>query len=61
MVSNVLNFAHPLSKFCLTPCIADLPTFYEIKAEDLPPFGKKTQKIFMLEQDSNILSAGDTE
>ena len=22
--------------------MADLPTFYEIKAEDLPPFGKKS-------------------
>ena len=39
----------------------DLPTFYEIKAEDLPPFGKKTQMIFMLGKYSDILSAGDTE
>ena len=39
---------------------ADLPTFYEIKAEDLP-FGKKTRKIFMLGKLSDILSAGDTE
>ena len=28
---------------------------------DLPPFGKKTRKIFMLGKYSNILSAGDTE
>ena len=27
---------------------ADLPTFYEIMAEDLPSFGKKTWKIFVL-------------
>ena len=39
----------------------DLPTFYEIKAEDLLPFGKKTWKIFMLRKYSDILSAGDTE
>ena len=25
---------------------ADLPTFYEIKAEDLPPFGRKTGRFF---------------
>ena len=41
--------------------LADLPTFYEIKAEDLPPFGKKTRKIFMLGKYSDILFAGDTE
>ena len=40
---------------------ADLPTFYEIKAEDLPPFGQKTRKIFMLGKYSDILSADDTE
>ena len=39
----------------------DLPTFYETKAEDLPPFGKKTRKIFLLGKYSDILSAGDTE
>ena len=38
---------------------ADIPTFYEIKAEDLPPFGKKTRKIFMLGKYSNILSVDD--
>ena len=27
----------------------DLPTFYEIKAEDLPPFGKITRKILCWE------------
>ena len=35
---------------------ADLPTFHEIKAKDLPPFGKKTRKIFMLGKYSDILS-----
>ena len=33
---------------------ADLPTFYEIKAEDFPPFGKKTRKIFLLGKYSDI-------
>ena len=28
--------------------ILDLPTFYEIKADNLPPLGKNTRKIFML-------------
>ena len=28
--------------------ITDLPTFYAIKAEDLPPFNKKMRKIFVL-------------
>ena len=32
----------------------DLPTFFEIKAEDLPPFGKKTRKIFLLGKYSDI-------
>ena len=32
----------------------DLPTCYEIKAEDLPPFGKKTRKIFLLGKYSDI-------
>ena len=41
--------------------VSDLPTFYEIKAEDLPPFGKKPQKIFMLGKFNDILSDGDTE
>ena len=41
--------------------MADLPTVYKIKAEDLPLFGKKTWKIFMLGKFSDILSAGDTE
>ena len=41
--------------------IADLPTFYEIKAEDILPFGKKTWKICMLGKCSKVLSAGDTE
>ena len=40
---------------------SELPTFYEIKAEDLPPFGENPRKIFMLEKNSDILSAGDTE
>ena len=39
----------------------DLPTFYEIEAEDLPPFGKKTRKFIMIRKYSDILSAGDTE
>ena len=39
----------------------DLPTFYEIMADDLPPFGKKTWKIFILRKNSDILSVGDTE
>ena len=26
--------------------MADLPTFYEIKAEDLPPFGKKVEDFY---------------
>ena len=30
--------------FCFT--CSDLPTFYEIKAEDLPPFGKKRKRRF---------------
>ena len=34
--------------------LAELPTFYEIKAEDLPPFGKKTRKIFLLGKYSDI-------
>ena len=38
-----------------------LPTYYEMKAEDLPPFGKKMRKIFMLGKFSDIWSAGDTE
>ena len=44
-----------------TGMITDLPTFYEIKAEDLPPFGKKTRKIFCSENIEIFLSAGDTE
>ena len=32
----------------------DLETFYGIKAEDLPPFGKKPRKIFMLGKLSDI-------
>ena len=36
-------------------------SFYEIKAEDLPPFGKKTRKIFMLRKYNDIWSAVDTE
>ena len=32
----------------------DLPTFYQIKAEDLPLFGKKTRKIFLLGKYSDI-------
>ena len=39
--------------------LINFPTFYEIKAEVLPPFGEKTRKIFMLEKNSNLLSAGD--
>ena len=31
----------------------DLPTFYEIKAEDLPPFGKKAED-FKFEKYSDI-------
>ena len=38
---------------------ADLPTFYEINAEDLVPFGKKSRKIFMLRKFTDILSTGD--
>ena len=26
--------------------LTDLPTFYEIKAEDLPPFGKKAEDCY---------------
>ena len=40
---------------------ADPPTFYEIKAGDLPLFAKKARKIFMLGKYSDIFSAGDTE
>ena len=39
----------------------DLPTFYEIKAEDLPPFGKKSGRFFCSENIAIFLSAGDTE
>ena len=41
--------------------LTDLPTFYEIKVEDLPHFGTKKRKIFMLEKYIDILFAGDTE
>ena len=37
--------------------VADLPTCYEIQAEDLPPFGKTTRKIFMSGKYCDILSA----
>ena len=30
----------------MTCIVADLPTCYEIKAEDLPPFGKKNAEDF---------------
>ena len=40
---------------------ADSPTFYEIKAEDLPPFGKKRGRLFCSENIAIFLSAGDTE
>ena len=33
---------------------SDLPTFYEIKVEDLPPSGKKAQNIFFLGKYSDI-------
>ena len=36
--------------------IPDLPTFFERKAEDLPPFVKIRQKVFLLRKVSNILS-----
>ena len=41
-------------EFALEKVSTDLPTFYELKAEDLPPFGKKTRKIFLLEKYSDI-------
>ena len=35
--------------------VADLPTiFYEIKAKDIPPFGKNPRKIFLLGKYSDI-------
>ena len=34
--------------------VVDLLTFYEIKAEDLPPFGNEKGKIFMLGKYSDI-------
>ena len=37
------------------------PTFYEIKGQNLPPYGKIMRKIFMLGKNNNILSAGDAE
>ena len=41
---------------------ADIPTFYEMKAEDLPPFGTKQRGRFLCPgKNSNILSAGVTE
>ena len=33
--------------FCFT--CSDLPTFYEIKAEDLPPFGKQRGRFLFSE------------
>ena len=57
-----------LANFSLFSCgwksnnnVWDYPTFDEIKAQDLPPFDKKPQKIFLLGKYSDILSAGDTE
>ena len=42
--------------------VPDLPTFYEINAEDLPPFGKKkTWKIFCSENIAIFLTAGDIQ
>ena len=43
------------------PTTPDLSTFYEMKAEDLHLFAKKTWKIFMVGKYSDISSAGDTE
>ena len=37
------------------------PTFFEIKAEDLPPFSKKRARLFCSENIAIFLSAGDTE
>ena len=53
--SEAVNNDDVRSSFCcvlllsVSPSLssADLPTFYEIKAEDLPRFGEKTRKIFM--------------
>ena len=41
-------------EFALEKVSTDLPTFYEIKAEDLTPFGKKTQNVFLLGKYSDI-------
>ena len=40
---------------------ADLPTFYEKKVEDLPPFGKKTRKEFLCSENIAIFSLPMTQ
>ena len=66
IVLTLWNLSHMSTRDCLRKArdvstMSDLPTLYGIKAEDLPPFGKKTGKIFMLGKYSDILSAADTE
>ena len=39
--------------------VSDLPTFYEIKAEDLHPFGKNRKRFFWLENIAIFLSQNE--
>ena len=46
---------------CLIVLVADLPTFYEIKAEDLPPFGPKKSGRFLCSKNIAIFDLPVTQ
>ena len=57
MENPCLTFVTPTllvsDRVCVIACacsLADLPTFYEMKAEDLPPFGQKRRRFLCLEK-----------